>query len=53
MFVKGEEEGMLITRKVKGGLLAMPPTDSDNAFISQVRCYREPCSQCNGFDKLG
>ena len=53
MFVKGEEEGMLRTRKAKRGLLVMPPTIFDNTFICQDKCYRKTCSKCNGFDKLG
>lgn len=34
MFVKGEEEGMLIIRKVKGGFFVMFFIDFDNVFIS-------------------
>lgn len=52
MFVKGEKEGSLMTRETKGSL-EMPPTDFDNAFISQAKCYRKTSSKCHGFDKLG
>ena len=40
------EEGILMTRKAKGRLLATPLTDFDNAFISQAKCYRKTCSKC-------
>lgn len=53
MFVKGEEEGMLRTRKAMRGLLVMPPTIFDNTFICQDKCYRKARSKRNGFDKMG
>lgn len=34
-------KGMLVTRKAKGGLLTMSPTDSDRTFISKAKCKRD------------